>query len=167
MIQIYTGNGKGKTTAALGLILRALGRSWKVCLVQFMKKYEYGEIMELSKLPDIDVFQFGTPELIDPNSPSEIDIIEAEAGWKKAMEVVQSGDYNLVVVDEINVAVAWNLLSLDKQLQLMKAAKNCELIMTGRYAEEEVINGADLVTEMKEVKHYYHSGLNARKGIEF
>jgi cob(I)alamin adenosyltransferase len=168
MIQIYTGNGKGKTTASLGLIIRALGRNHKVCLIQFMKKnFEYGEIQFLSKQENLDIFQFGTDKLIDPKNPSEIDFSEAEKGYTKALECISSNKYDLIVIDEINVAVSWKLLPIEKQLEIFRLDTKSEIVMTGRYALPEIIEKADLVTEMKEIKHYYNIGINARKGIEF
>jgi len=168
MIHIYTGNGKGKTTAALGLIIRALGNGKKVCLLQFMKKnYVYGEIKFLEKQQQIDIFQFGTDQLIDPNNPDEIDFSEAEAGCKKAKDILISNKYDLVVIDEINVAVEWKLLPLEKQLELMDIKTGAEVVMTGRYATSEVMKRANLVTEMLAIKHYFSQGIQARKGIEF
>ena len=168
MIQIYTGNGKGKTTASLGLIVRALGRDKKVCLIQFMKKnYEYGEIQFLSKQQNIDIYQFGTDKLIDPQNPSDIDYKEAELAYNKAKEVILSQKYDLIVIDEINIAVSWNLLPLEKQLELMDIKTDSEIVMTGRYADKRVVMKADLVTEMLEIKHYYQKGVNARIGIEY
>lgn len=168
MIQIYTGNGKGKTTAALGLIIRALGHGWRVCLIQFMKKdFGYGEIEQLKKLPGIDIYQFGTNQLIDPDNPAEIDYNEAEKAWKKARDMILSGNYDLIVLDEINVAVAWKLLPVSRQLELMALKAAAELVMTGRYADFAVLEKADLVTEMKEIKHYFQKGISAREGIEF
>ncbi len=168
MIHIYTGNGKGKTTASLGLILRALGRDKKVCLIQFMKKnYEYGEIKFLQKCDNIDIFQFGTDKLIDPNNPAEIDFKEAELAVEKAEFVIKNGSYDLIVIDEINVAVSWKLIPLDKQLALMDIETESELVMTGRYVSDEAIEKADLVTEMKEIKHYYMQNVPARIGIEY
>ncbi len=168
MIQIYTGNGKGKTTAALGLIIRALGRDKKVCLIQFMKKnYEYGEIQFLSKQKNIDIFQFGTDKLINPEKPSEIDFKEAELAYKKAKECIESNKYDIIVIDEINVAVSWKLLPLEKQLELMGLKTSAEIIMTGRYADKMAVMKADLVTEMLEIKHYYQKGITARIGIEY
>jgi cob(I)alamin adenosyltransferase len=168
MIHLYTGNGKGKTTASLGLIARALGRKRRVCLIQFMKKnWEYGEITFYSQIPGIDIFQFGTDQLIDPNNPGQIDFDEAQLAAEKAEEVLKSGTYDLVVIDEINVAVAWKLLPLERQLQLMELAGDTELVMTGRYATDAAIQRADLVTEMKEIKHYFAQGVPARTGVEF
>jgi cob(I)alamin adenosyltransferase len=168
MIQIYTGNGKGKTTAALGLIARSLGRGNQVCLIQFMKKnFEYGEIQFFSQQKNLDIFQFGTAQLIEPHNPAEIDINEAEAAYEKAKEVLNSQKYDLVVIDEINVAVSWGLLALKQQLELMELSQETELIMTGRYAQEAALAKADLVTEMREIKHYFQQGIPARKGVEF
>ncbi len=167
LIQLYTGNGKGKTTASIGLCIRALGRGKKVCLIQFMKKnWEYGEIRMLNRLDGIDVFQFGTDKLIDPNNPAPIDFEEAELAYRKAKDVLESGQYDIVVIDEINVAVAWKLLPVEKQLELLDIETDSEIVMTGRYARQEVIDRADLVTEMREIKHYYVNGIPAREGIE-
>jgi cob(I)alamin adenosyltransferase len=168
MIHIYTGNGKGKTTAALGLIIRALGNNKRVCLLQFMKKnFVYGEIKFLKKQNNIDVFQFGTDQLIDPNNPDEIDFREAELGYIKAKEILNSGKYDLIVIDEINIVIKWKLLPLEKQLELMDIKTDAEIVMTGRYAHEKAIEKADLVTEMLEIKHYYKEGVQAREGVEF
>jgi cob(I)alamin adenosyltransferase len=168
LIQVYTGNGKGKTTAALGLIVRALGQGKKVCLIQFMKKdFLYGEIRFLSKQQDLDIFQFGTDKLIDPEKPEAIDYSEASRAINKAVEVIKSKLYELVVLDEINVAVKWNLIDLKEQLQIMELAGETEIVMTGRYASDAVIKKADLVTEMNEIKHYYEKGIKARPGIEY
>jgi len=168
MIQIYTGNGKGKTTSSIGLMIRALGHNWQVCLIQFMKNdWSYGEITTLSKMPGLDIFKFGTTEFVDPQNPAKIDYQEAEAGWAKSKEVLQSGKYQLVVLDEINVAVFMKLLSVEQQLELCELAGKAELVMTGRYADEQVIARADLVTEMREQKHYFNQGVASREGIEF
>ncbi|MDP8209939.1 MAG: cob(I)yrinic acid a,c-diamide adenosyltransferase [Candidatus Stygibacter australis] len=168
MIQVYTGNGKGKTTSSLGLIIRALGHNWRVCLIQFMKNdWSYGEIKTLSKLQGLDIFQFGTKDFVNPKNPAAIDFQEAESGWAKAKEILISDKYQLVVLDEINVAVFMKLLSVEKQLELCDLAGKAELVMTGRYADEQVIARADLVTEMREQKHYFNQGVASRKGIEF
>ena len=168
MVQIYTGNGKGKTTASLGLICRALGNNFKVCLIQFMKKNaSYSEIKFLSGQQNLDIFQFGTSKFVNPEKPEKVDITEAEKAFEKAKEILKSGEYDLVVIDEINVAVEWKLLPLEKQLELMDIKSRAEIVMTGRYAHPEVVKQAHLVTEMLEIKHYYTLGKDARKGIEF
>lgn len=168
MIHIYTGNGKGKTTASFGVAVRMLGHGKKVCLIQFMKKnYEYGEIHFFSKQDNIDLFQFGSDKLIEPGKPAEHDIKEASDAYKKVLEVLESNLYDLVIIDEINVAVAWGLLDVEKQKEIFGIETKSEIIMTGRYAHQEVIDKADLVTEMKEIKHYYRQNISARKGVEF
>jgi|SRR5690554_4110505 cob(I)alamin adenosyltransferase len=168
MIQVYTGDGKGKTTAALGLIIRMLGYGKKVCLLQFMKKnVEYGEIRFLSECEGIDIFQYGTDKLIEPGKPKEIDLEEASKAIDHTREIIASNKYDLIVLDEINVAVAWGLLKLEEQLELFEIESRSEIIMTGRGAYPELVERADLVSEMKEIKHYYQKGIIARKGIEY
>lgn len=168
MVHIYTGNGKGKTTAALGLIVRALGRGMRVCLIQFMKKnFEYGEIRTLQSLEGVEVHQFGTDQLVNPEDPAPVDFNEANAACVMAERVLREKAFDMVVLDEINVAVAWNLLPVDSQLALFDLAEDTELVMTGRYADTRVIGKADLVTEMVEVKHYFSRGVPARTGIEY
>jgi len=168
MIQVYTGNGKGKTTSSLGLIIRALGHEKRVCLIQFMKNdWEYGEIKFLRKQVGIDIFKYGTDHFVDAANPAPEDFSEAEAGWKKAAEILKADEYDLIVLDEINVTVYMKLLSVDKQLELMNMDISAELVMTGRYANREVIEKADLVTEMLPIKHYFDKGTESRKGIEF
>ena len=168
MIQIYTGNGKGKTTASLGVTIRMLGYGKRVCLIQFMKKNDkYGEIQFLKDQENIDIFQFGTDKLIEPGNPSAIDLDQAQEALAKAREVLKNGKYSLVVLDEINVAVAWGLIDLGDQLKLFDIKTKAEVIMTGRNAHPQIMERADLVTEMKEIKHYYQKGEKARKGIEF
>ncbi len=170
MLHVYTGNGKGKTTCALGLISRSLGRDNRVCLIQFMKKdASYGEIVFFKKQANIDIFQFGTDSLVDPNNPAKVDFSEAEIAYQHAKDAINGKAYNLIVIDEINVAVKWGLLSLEKQLELAQQARHMEqeVVMTGRYASAEIIKQADLVTEMTEIKHYWEAGVPARPGIEF
>ena len=113
------------------------------------------------------IFQFGTPNLVDPNNPEEIDFSEAIKAHARTIQVLETNEFDLVVIDEINVAVAWKLLPLEKQMDIFKYREQCEIIMTGSYAHEEVIYHADLVTEMKEIKHYFNNGITARKGVEF
>lgn len=166
--QVYTGNGKGKTTASMGLILRAVGAGLSVYFGQFIKDMEYSEIKILKKLPGVTIEQYGTGSgcLIDRN-PDKDDIDCAQNGLKKANEALISGKYDLIIMDEINVAYGLNLLSIEDLTDTAKKRpKNVELVFTGRYAPKEIIALADLVTEMKEVKHYYQNGLLARTGIE-
>jgi len=166
--QVYTGDGKGKTTAAFGLAMRAVGGGFKVGIVQFMKgRTTYGEIESAKKL-GIDVFQYGTLDFVNPESPSSRDIEQAEQAFLKVEELLESPLYDIIIADEINVALGFGLLQTEQVLSLIaKRPDSKELILTGRYAKEEIIKAADLVTEMKAIKHYYNTeGLNARKGIE-
>ena len=169
MLHIYTGNGKGKTTASLGLATRFLGHHKKVCLIQFMKKnVEYGEITFFKDIPNIDIFQFGTPDFVDKKNPKPIDIEEAVQGFKKAKEVIISKEHDLVILDELNVALDFELISLEEVLPFIKEKKDdLELVVTGRYAPGELLEIADLITEMKEVRHYYSEGISARESVEY
>lgn len=167
-VQIYTGNGKGKTTAALGLIVRALGNDWKVLLCQFMKGQNYGELKSLAQFPKLRIERFGTGNFIrSVENVQEIDRKLAREGYEFAKKAVLSGEYSLVVLDEIFVARRFGLIETEEILFLMeKKAEHVELILTGRHAPEEIIEVADLVTEMKEIKHYFKQGVHARVGIE-
>jgi len=167
LIQIYTGSGKGKTTAALGLAMRAAGHGFKVAIVHFMKIWNYGEVKSLEKL-GIDLFRYGTTELIDPKNPSPIDFEQANEAIKKAEELVEKGSYDILILDEINVAVDFNLIPLMRVVDLLeKKPDNLELVITGRNCPKELIERADLVSAIDEIKHPYSKGLEARKGIEF
>ena len=168
-VQVYTGNGKGKTTAMLGLALRACGAGLKVYIGQFAKCGDYCEIKAIKKfLPDIVVEQYG--EGYDLTGKiSEHDIKSAKHGFMKAVEALCSGKYDVVMLDEINIAVHLKLLTLDEVLNMIKIKPaGVELVLTGRYAKEEMIEAADLVSEIVEVKHYFNCGdhLQAREGIE-
>ena len=169
MIQVYTGNGKGKTTAALGLILRAVGADKKVALIQFMKKGTTSETKALRKFKSqVALFQFGRKNFVFKNKVSEADKKEAEKGLKKAREVLEGKKYDLIVLDEINVAVYFGLTKKEDVLELLsKWGKKIEIVLTGRKAPKEFIKIADLVTEMKEIKHPYRRGIIARRGIDY
>lgn len=169
LIQVFTGNGKGKTSAALGSILRATGHGLKVFIVFFMKgKYPYGEFSSLPRLPNVEVASFGLRCLIDRNNINPEEIKQAEMALQTAREAMLSGKYDIVVLDEVNVAVYFKLIPLDDVIRLIEEKPpGIELILTGRYAEDAVIERADLVTEMRKVKHPYDSGIKARKGIEY
>ncbi|MGB9676045.1 MAG: cob(I)yrinic acid a,c-diamide adenosyltransferase [Candidatus Bathyarchaeales archaeon] len=168
LVQVYTGNGKGKTTAAFGLALRAIGRGLKVYVIQFIKGgFDYGELYIVDKLPNLTLKAFGRGKFI-VDKPSSEDIKSAEEALSLAESVVKSGEYDIVILDEINVALKLKLISLERVLELIKnKPKHVELVLTGRYAPNEIIEVADLVTEMKEVKHPYNKGCQARRGIEF
>jgi len=167
LVQIYTGGGKGKTTASLGLAMRAVGHNFKVAIIHFMKIWDYGEVKSLTKL-GIDLFRYGTTELIDPNNPSPIDYEEANKALLKAEELMEKSDYDILILDEINVAIDFNLIPLKRVIDLIdKKPDNLELVITGRNCPREFIERADLVSFIDEIKHPYQKGIEARKGIEF
>jgi len=166
-VQVYTGNGKGKTTAALGLALRAAGANMKVYIAQFVKGMKYSEINALAKLQDfITVKQYGRKGFIK-RDPDEEDIQAAREGLHEVREIMCSGEYQMIILDEANIATSYNLFSVDELLDFIEAKPGgVELVITGRTADPRIIEKADLVTEMKEIKHYYQKGVKARKGIE-
>lgn len=168
LIHIYTGDGKGKTTAAMGLGLRATGAGLKVHMVQFMKGRRYSEIDAIEKIAGFTVEQFGRDDFVSKKNPARVDVDFAQEGLVHAGEAAASGKYDIVILDEINVAVDFNLIALADVLALIKNKnEETELILTGRYAPKEFIDAADLVTEMKEIKHPYQRGIDARKGIDW
>jgi len=168
LIQVYTGDGKGKTTAALGLALRAAGRNMKVLIVQFMKKWDYGELHSAKLIPNITLETFGTKEFIYKGKAKKIDYEEAEKAFSFGIEGMQSCNYDIVIFDELNMALYYELLDLKEVIQKIKGKPdNVEVVITGRRAPEEIIEIADLVTEMKEIKHPYQKGIEARRGIEY
>lgn len=169
LVQVYTGNGKGKTTAALGLALRLCGHGGNVAIVQFMKGWEgYGEVVSLALLPHVRLERTGTADYVHKGQASEVDLSEAQRGIKQAAEWCSSGEFDLVILDEINVAVDYGLVEERQVLDILEGRPEwVEVVLTGRYAPESFIRIADLVTEMREVKHPYHAGLKAREGIEF
>ncbi len=165
--QIYTGDGKGKTTAALGLALRATGADFSVYIAQFIKKGDYSEIKALKRLSDnVLVEQFGEGRFIK-GKPDPEDVIAAQKGISRVKEMMASGKYQVIIMDEANVAESIGLIPLSALIEIIETKpKDMELVMTGRSANPELIQRADLVTEMREVKHYYHDGVPARRGIE-
>jgi len=168
LIQVYTGDGKGKTTAALGLALRAAGRNMKVLIVQFMKKWDYGELHSVELIPNITLETFGTKEFIYKGKAKKIDYEEAEKAFSFGIAGMQSGDYDMIIFDELNMALYYELLDLKEVIQKIKGKPdNVEVVITGRRAPQEIIEIADLVTEMKKIKHPYQKGVEARRGIEY
>ncbi|MDH5793356.1 MAG: cob(I)yrinic acid a,c-diamide adenosyltransferase [Candidatus Bathyarchaeota archaeon] len=169
LVQVYTGNGKGKSSAAFGLALRAIGRGLKVYIIQFIKGgFDYGELYIVDKLPNLTLKAFGRGKFVTEKPPGKADVELAEEAFALAEEVVKSGEYDIVILDEINVALNLKLIQIEKVLELIKnKPKHVELVLTGRYAPNEIIEAADLVTEMKEVKHPFNKGFQARKGIEY
>ncbi|WP_343216184.1 cob(I)yrinic acid a,c-diamide adenosyltransferase [Clostridium mobile] len=165
-IQVYTGNGKGKTTAALGLTLRAICAGKKVFLGQFVKGMRYSELKAVEYLHNLTIEQFGKNCFIY-NEPTQDDIDRAIRGLKRCEEVINSGEYDIIILDEINIALFYNLFTSKEVIDILdKKPENTEIIITGRYAPQEIIDRADLVTEMGEIKHYYYKGVKVRKGIE-
>lgn len=168
-VQVYTGEGKGKTTAALGLALRAVGHGLSVCMIQFMKgSSNYGELTAAAKLPGFLIVQTGRDEFVDRKNPAQIDIDMARDGLGKARAALLDGKYDIVILDEINVALDFGLVTLRDVLGLIEARpRNVELVLTGRAAHPEVMKAADLVSEVLNIKHHYDAGVQAREGIEF
>jgi cob(I)alamin adenosyltransferase len=169
LIEVYTGGGKGKTTAALGLALRAAGQGLQVYIVQFMKGWpDYGELTALKRQPNITLVQFGRPDFVDRDNPDPQDVRMAQEALEHSFDIVSSGRYDVVILDEINVALDFGLVSLERVLALLDAKPPyVELVLTGRAAHPEIIERADLVTEMLSTKHPYDKGIDCRKGIEY
>lgn len=166
-VQVYTGDGKGKTTAAFGLALRAAGAGLKVFIAQFVKGGEYNEIKALGRFSDfITIKQYGSGCFIR-QSPSEEDKKMALAGLEEVEKAMLSGDYRMIILDEVNIATYFLLFTVERLLEfIQKKPAGVELVMTGRKADPRVVEIADLVTEMREIKHYYQKGVEARDGIE-
>lgn len=167
-IHVYTGNGKGKTTAVLGLALRAVGAGKKVYFAQFVKGEIYSEIDAINRyIPEITVKQYGRGCFI-VDEPTSEDIQAAKEGLEEVGAVIRSGKYDVVVLDEATIALHYKLFSVEELIAVLQEKREeTEIAITGRYAPEELIEIADLVTEMKEIKHYYTKGISARKGIEY
>ena len=166
-VQVYTGDGKGKTTAAIGLAVRTVGAGLKVFIGQFVKGMKYSELKSLERFsPEIRVKQYGRPTFVH-SKPVKEDFNVARAGYEEIKGVIQSGEYDLVILDEANIAVHFKLLSVEDLLALIDMKpESVELVFTGRKADPKLIEKADLVTEMRDVKHYYSEGVLAREGIE-
>ena len=167
-VQIYTGDGKGKTTASLGAGLRAAGHGKRVLVIQFMKGRLHGELAAVEDIDGFAIEQYGRDEFVDPENPEQIDIELAGKGWRRAVEASGDEELDLLVLDEINVAVSFGLIGLESVIEFIRnKPARLELILTGRYAPDELIELADTVTEMKEVKHHYKKGIESRKGVEY
>ena len=166
-VQVYTGNGKGKTTAAFGLAMRAAGAGLKVYIAQFVKGMKYSELDTIAELSNsIAVQQYGRSCFIH-RDPDQKDIQAAQEGLEEVREIMDSGKYQVIILDEANIATYYNLFSVDALLEFIRAKpEDVELIITGRKADPRIIEEADLVTEMREIKHYFQDGVTARDGIE-
>ncbi|TEU02600.1 MAG: cob(I)yrinic acid a,c-diamide adenosyltransferase [Dehalococcoidia bacterium] len=169
LVEIFTGSGKGKTSTALGMVLRALGHGFRVHIIFFMKgNYPYGERNMLPQLTNVSFQSFGHEQFVDPQNVKAEEREQAGEALQAARSAIASSKFDLVVLDEVNVAVAWKLIEVEDLLKLIdEKPQNVELILTGRYADQRLIERADLVTEMVEIKHPYQKGIKARKGIEY
>jgi len=169
MIQVYTGDGKGKTTAALGQALRAVGHGMKVYMIQFMKGRTYGELKACEQcLPDLTIVMSGRDEFVTKGSPEEIDVTMARQGLDLARKVVEEGRHHMLILDEINVAMDYGLLPVGEVLDFLRSCpQDMEIVCTGRYAPPELVELADMVSEVREIKHHYQKGVEMRKGIEY
>lgn len=166
-IQIYTGDGKGKTTAAIGLAIRAAGYGMKTYIGQFMKGQHYGELTALRDHPCITIEQYGDVECVHREEITQKHIDQAQQGLKQARTAMHSHRYDIIILDEINVAVWFDLIRTEDVIELLnERPKNVEFILTGRRAPEAFLEIADLVSDVKEIKHYYTRGVKARIGIE-
>jgi len=169
LVMVLTGNGKGKTTSALGQAIRAIGHGFKVYMIQFMKGRKYGEIIAAEKyLPDFKVENFGLDSFVMKDNPAPVDIELAQKGLERARELIMSEGYDMIILDEINVALDFKLISLEDTLELINnKPPKLNLILTGRYAPQEIVEIADMVSDVQEVKHHYAAGIKDRAGIEF
>ncbi len=166
-VHLYTGNGKGKTTAAIGLALRAAGAGKKVFIAQFVKGMHYSELDALKRFPEIEIRQYGLDCFIK-NEPTQKDIDAARTGLAEVTKVIAENSFDILILDEICIALYYHLFEEEEVVNLLKSRpKEMEIVLTGRYAPQSLYEIADLVTEMKEIKHYYNDGVEARKGIEF
>jgi len=169
LVIVITGNGKGKTTSAFGQALRAVGQGYKIFIMQFMKGRDYGEFLAAEKyLPRLTVRRSGLDSFVMRDKPAPVDIELARQGFELAKKAIASGKYNMVILDEINVAIDFNLIPLEEMIRLIKnKPPGLDLILTGRYAAKEIIKLADTVSEVKEIKHHYAAGIKDRAGIEY
>ncbi|MGE4275259.1 MAG: cob(I)yrinic acid a,c-diamide adenosyltransferase [Candidatus Methanomethylophilaceae archaeon] len=169
LVHVYTGDGKGKTTCALGLTMRAWGSGRKVCFIQFMKKGEsYGEVKAMGNCPGIDHFQYGSGDFVYKGKVKDEDLCQAQEGLKHALEATRSGDYDMVVLDEVVITLFFEVFSEEEVLDVIRNKHpRVELVLTGRRAPQSIMDAADYVTEMVSRKHPYEQGVMARRGVEF
>ncbi|MDR3349029.1 MAG: cob(I)yrinic acid a,c-diamide adenosyltransferase [Acidaminococcales bacterium] len=169
MLQIYTGNGKGKTTASLGLALRAAGHGFKTLMIQFLKgDPEYGEVKAAGFLPGFEIKQAGRDCFVNFAAPDPVDVKMAAEGWEMAKAAILSQKYDMIILDEINIAMGTKLLPAAEVAGFLREVfpQPAEIILTGRMAPAEVVELADLVTEMQETRHYFGKGVHSRNGID-
>ena len=173
-IQVYTGDGKGKTTASLGLAMRALGRCWKVLIIMFTKGGDdYGELNSFMNLSpaikdNLKIVQAGLDRIVDKNNETEDDVREIKKGWELAKKAIKNDEYQLIILDEANIAIDMGFLDVDEVVEVLKnKPEEMEIVLTGRNAHPKIIEIAHLVSEIKPIKHYWDTGIAARKGIEY
>lgn len=173
-IQVYTGNGKGKTTASLGLAMRALGRCWKVLIIMFTKGGDdYGELNSFMNLSpsikdNLKIVQAGLDRIVYKNNKTEDDVREIKKGWELAKKAIKNDEYQLIILDEANIAIDMGILDVDEVVDVLKnKPEEMEIVLTGRNAHPKIVEIAHLVSEIKPVKHYWDTGIAARKGIEY
>jgi cob(I)alamin adenosyltransferase len=169
LVQVYTGDGKGKTTAAFGLAMRAIGKGLKVFVVQFLKGRKYGELETAGRLSDrLEVVQSGLDTFVKKGEPGEEDLKLAHQGLELARRAIMGGEYDIVILDEVNVAIELGVLKVEEVLPLIdERPGGVELVLTGRYAPDEFCDRADIITEMRNVRHCFDKGVPMREGIEF
>lgn len=168
LVHVKTGDGPGKTTSAFGLALRAAGRGLRVLIIQFMKKGDYGEVRAVKHVPGVEVKQFGREVFVSREGPEEVDLELARRGLEEARQAVMKGGYDLIILDEVNVALDYGLIQLSDVVELIKSKpSHVELVLTGRGAPRELYEYADYVTEVVEVKHPWRRGIAGREGIEY
>ena len=173
-IQVYTGDGKGKTTASLGLAMRALGRCWKVLIIMFTKGGDdYGELNSFRNLsPEISqnltIVKAGLDRIVYSDNKTQDDAEEIKKGWELAKKAIKKDEYNLIILDEANIAIDLGFIDINDMLEVLKnKPEEMEIVLTGRNARQEIIDIAHLVSEIKPIKHYWNTGISARKGIEY
>ncbi len=173
-IQVYTGDGKGKTTASLGLAMRALGRCWKVLIIMFTKGGDdYGELNSFMNLSpaikdNLKIIQAGLDRIVYKHNETEDDVREIKKGWELAKTAIKNDEYQLIILDEANIAIDMGILDVDEVVDVLKnKPEEMEIVLTGRNAHPKIIEIAHLVSEIKPVKHYWDTGIAARKGIEY
>ncbi|MFX1486811.1 MAG: cob(I)yrinic acid a,c-diamide adenosyltransferase [Promethearchaeota archaeon] len=168
-VHVYTGDGKGKTTTAFGLAMRAIGHGYSVNIIQYLKgEYEYGEVKASKYLPNLEVKRFGTLDFVNPEEKSDTDVEQARKAFDYSREVVMSEKWDIVILDEINVALDFGLFKIEEVLDLIeKKPKKVELILTGRYAPSQIVRAGDIVTYMRQVKHVFSRGIGPREGVDY
>lgn len=168
LVMVYTGEGKGKTTAAVGQAVRALGHGYRVFMIHFLKGRDYGEYLAASRLPNFTAVKAGRDVFVNRLKPDPVDVELAREGFNQAKKAVMGGEYDLVVMDEINVAVDYKLIPEKDLLKLLeKKPPGVDIVLTGRGATREVIKRADMVSEILAIKHHYACGIQSRRGIEY